>query len=147
MAGNDDGLIRINETLAIPEWELGFSASRSSGPGGQHVNKVNSRVTLEFDVEQSPSLGEQQKCRLASRLATRINRDGMLKLHAQKHRSQAANRAVLVERFAELLAEALKQQRRRRKTRPSAGAKRRRLKQKKRRSDVKKLRSRVSRDD
>lgn len=139
-------MILIQEKLEIPESELEFTASRSSGPGGQHVNKTNSRMTLQFDVEHSPSLSDDQRLRIASRLASRINKDGMLKLHSQQHRSQAANRAELLERFAELLREAVKIRRKRKKTRPTAASKDRRISEKKRRSDIKRHRRAGSED-
>lgn len=134
-------MIEINESLAVGEGELRFTASRSGGPGGQHVNKVNSRVTLHFDLWGSASLTDEQKRRIASRLPTRINKEGVLKLHAQRHRSQAANRAELIERFALLLHEALRLRRARRPSRPSRNSVERRLEEKKRRSRMKQRRS------
>jgi ribosome-associated protein len=133
--------IRINDRLSIPRGELRFTASRSSGPGGQHVNKVSSRVTLRFDLWDSPSLTDAQKRRIARKLATRITKEGLLMLHAQRHRSQAANRALLIERFADLLREALRRRRTRRKTRPTEAAVRRRLEQKRLRGRLKRQRS------
>jgi ribosome-associated protein len=135
-------VIEINRQLSVPEEELSFTASRSSGPGGQHVNKASTRVTLHFDVQSSPSLSEYQKRRIVSRLSTRINRDGVLKLHCQRHRSQSANREELVRRFADLLGEALRRRRARKKTRPSREAVERRLDDKKRRGRLKRERSR-----
>jgi len=135
-------VLQINDELSIPEAELRFTASRSSGPGGQHVNKVNSRVTLHFDVDFAPSLNDAQRRRIRARLPTRINKDGILKLHAQRHRSQSANRELLKERFVEILAWALSYQRRRKKTVTPRSAKKRRLQETRRRSDLKRLRSR-----
>ena len=141
-------MIEINDRLEIPESELEFTASRSTGPGGQHVNKVSSRVTLHFDVASSPSLTETQRQRIFLRLPTRINKDGVLQMHAQKHRSQLANRREIMIRFADLLRGALEQRRPRKKTRPSRAADRRRLDGKKRRADLKQARSkRISHDD
>jgi len=140
-------VIEITPELSIPESELQFLASRAGGPGGQHVNKVSSRVTLRFDLWGSPSLDEAQKRRIASQLATRITKAGVLTMHARRHRSQAMNREELVGRFAELLAEALRPRRARRKTRPSRGVKKRRLDQKRRRGEQKRLRSRRHRPD
>lgn len=137
-------MIRVNDELSIPESELEFRASRASGPGGQHVNKVSSRVVLRFDVRRSPSLDPAQKRRIERKLPTRITRDGVLWLAAQRHRSQAANRAELVERFAELLREALKERRPRRRTRTPRRAKEERLAQKRRRGDIKRLRGKPS---
>lgn len=140
-------MIRINERLSIPMQELRFTASRSSGPGGQNVNKVNSRVTLHFDVGESPSIEPSDRRRILQALATRINRDGVLKLHTGIHRSQAANREALIRRFAELLELALRRRRVRRPTRPGARAKARRLTQKKQRGQLKKTRGPAGRED
>lgn len=133
--------IPINDTLTIPAAEVWFTASKSSGPGGQHVNKVESRITLHFDVPSSPTLTDDQRRRIAARLPTRINRDGILKLHVQLHRSQAANREEARERFATLLREALVRRKRRKKTRKPRSADRKRLDAKRRRSDLKRGRS------
>ncbi len=140
-------VVEINDRLEIPLAELRFSASRSAGPGGQHVNKVNSRVTLHFDLWDSPSLTDAEKRRVAARLPTRINRDGTLKLHSQRHRSQARNRETLIERFAELLGQALRPRRPRRPTRPTAASRERRLEEKKLRGRIKRRRSRDYDDD
>jgi len=134
--------VPITSALQIPEAELAFSASRSSGPGGQNVNKVSTRVTLRFDVAHSPSLSEPQRRRIRLRLRTRITRDGVLVVASQRHRTQAANRAAATERFAELLRDALRRRPVRKKTRVPRAAKERRLEQKKRRGRTKKLRSR-----
>jgi len=132
--------IVITPNLEIPDREVDFRTSPSSGPGGQHVNRTHSRVTLEFDVAGSASLDEIQKRRILSRLATRIDRRGILRMRSQKHRSQAANRRELVLRFAAVLAEALAPRKRRRPTRPTRSSKKRRLEQKRRRGEVKRLR-------
>ncbi|MBN1321018.1 MAG: aminoacyl-tRNA hydrolase [Thermoleophilia bacterium] len=100
-------MVRILDDLDIPEGELTFTTSRSSGPGGQNVNKVNTRVTLLFDVDESPSLSEQQRQTVRTRLAGRINREGVLRVVSQRHRTQLANRETAVQRFANLLREAL----------------------------------------
>lgn len=127
--------------LTIPEAELSFSFSRSGGPGGQNVNKVSTRVTLHFDLEGSPSLTREQKDRLKERLALRIDKRGVLKLAAQKHRSQAANRKEAVERFGRLIRSALKTSPPRKPTRASKAAKEKRLQEKTRRSQIKSARS------
>jgi ribosome-associated protein len=106
-AGGDLTMIHIMEDLEIPEGELAFTTSRSGGPGGQNVNKVNTRVTLLFDVAESPSLSDQQRSLLYERLSGRINREGVLRVVSQRHRTQLANRDTAVERFARLLREAL----------------------------------------
>ncbi|MDH3744442.1 MAG: alternative ribosome rescue aminoacyl-tRNA hydrolase ArfB [Acidobacteriota bacterium] len=137
------GMLRIDENLRLPLGELSYVTSRSSGPGGQNVNKVETRVTLLFDVDGSPSLSEEQKARLGERLATRINKEGVMRVVASKHRTQKANRAAARERFADLLAGALKKRRRRRKTRVPKAAKRRRLEDKRHRSELKRRRRSV----
>ena len=113
---------------------------RSGGHGGQNVNKISSRVTLLFDVAHSSSLSEQHKHQIMNRLKTRINKEGVLRVVSQLHRQQAANREVAVERFVELLQEALKPVKTRKKTRISFAAQKRRLKEKKHRSKLKKER-------
>ena len=138
---------RINDRLEIPDAELSFATARSSGPGGQNVNKVETRVTLLFDVDGSSSLGESQKRRLRQRLATRINKHGVLRVTSQRHRTQAANRQAATERFVELVGGALRRRRRRRATGPSAAARARRLDDKRRRSRLKARRRRPGADD
>jgi ribosome-associated protein len=133
-------VIEITPALAIPEEELAFATSRSSGPGGQNVNKVESRVTLLFDLGASPALSDEQKARLRERLAGRINKTGVLRVVAQRHRTQAANREAAVARFAELLREGLAEQAPRRPTRPTAAARRRRAESKRRRAQLKRAR-------
>ena len=100
-------MVYVMDGLEIPEGELGFTTSRSSGPGGQNVNKVNTRVTLLFDVEASPSLADEQRTILWERLSGRINREGVLRVVSQRHRTQLANREAVVQRFTRLLREAL----------------------------------------
>jgi ribosome-associated protein len=134
-------MIEINRNLSIPEHELSFTTARSGGPGGQHVNKVSSRVTLWFNVAESPSLSAFQKRRIMSRLATRINQRGELRVVAQQHRSQIANREAAVERFVALLRDALVQEKPRQKTTVTAAAKRRRVDEKKKRGQVKQQRA------
>jgi ribosome-associated protein len=134
-------MIPITEDLAIPDEEVSFVTSRSGGPGGQNVNKLETRVTLRFDLAGSPSLPEEQKARLRERLATRITKDGVLQVTSQRHRTQAANREAAVERFAELLRENLREEPPRKKTRPSRAAKARRLEEKRRQSQRKRERS------
>lgn len=128
---------QINSELTIPDHELSFTFSRSPGPGGQHVNKVNSRVTLWFDLMASPSLSNEQKARLRQRLATRINREGRLWLVAFASRSQHANRDSACLRFAVLLAEALNEERPRRETRIPKASRQNRLDSKRHRATIK----------
>ena len=136
-------LIKISNQLSIPLKELRFTASRSSGPGGQNVNKVNTRVTLWFDVANSPSLSDGQKELIRSNLSTRINREGILRVVSQKHRTQASNRDEAIERFASLVGGSLRRVSPRRKTSISKAARERRLEEKRHRGALKKERSRV----
>jgi ribosome-associated protein len=134
-------MIPVTEDLSIPDEEVAFVTSRSGGPGGQNVNKVETRVTLRFDLAGSASLSAEQKERLRQRLATRITKDGVFHVTAQRHRTQAANREAAVERFAELLRENLREEAPRKKTRPSRAAKARRLEAKRRHSQRKRERA------
>ena len=138
-------MIRILPGLSIPESELEFTASRSSGPGGQHVNKTNTRVALRFNVEASARLSREQKRRIRSRLARRIARDGTLRVVSQVHRSQLANREAAEERLAALLRAALIPPKVRKKLELPEDRKRRRREDKRRHSEVK--RDRVWRPD
>jgi ribosome-associated protein len=134
-------MIKITDHISIPEEELSFTASLSGGPGGQNVNKVSSRVTLWFDVVNSPALSQEQRELIQNRLATRIGKNGMLRIISQQTRSQLENRELAIERFAELLREALRQAPIRKKTRVSKGAKLRRLEEKKQHGLLKSRRS------
>ena len=137
-------MIQVTDTVAIAESELQFQASRSGGPGGQNVNKVNTRVMVLFDVANSPTLSEDNKALILKRLSTRINKEGVLRVVSQKYRSQERNRDAAVERLVELLQGALKRSKRRKKTKIPTEAKEARLKKKKQRSKVKQLRSKKS---
>ncbi len=134
-------MVRITDTVEIPDGELAFTTSRSSGPGGQNVNKVDTRVTLLFDVAASPGLSPKQKTLINERLSGRINKDGVLRVVSQRHRTQSANREAAVGRFAELLREALTVDKTRVPVSVSAAMKERRLEEKKRRKRVKQTRT------
>ena len=140
-------MIRVNQNLSILEEELKFKASRSGGPGGQNVNKVASRVILLFDVDQSANLSEDQKKRIRKRLANRINKEGILRVVSQQHRTQLANRKAALDRFLELMVQALRKQRPRRQTKLPRSAKRRRLEEKARRGQLKHSRSETGIED
>jgi ribosome-associated protein len=130
-------MIIVTDRISIPEDELRFTASLSSGPGGQNVNKLNTRVTLWFDVVNSPSLSPEDKALLMSRLGSRISKDGVMRVISQQTRSQVANREVAVERFVQLLRTALKRRKVRKKMGLSNAAKLRRLEEKRQRSILK----------
>ena len=124
---NDESFITINDILQIPLDELQFRFSKSRGPGGQHVNKAETRVTLLFDVVNSPSLTEEQKALLQEKLMNRIDKSGVLQLHVQMFRSQRRNRETAVTRLQTLLSKALKKTKKRKKRKPSKAAKEKRL--------------------
>jgi ribosome-associated protein len=140
-------MIEINPTLSIPRHELRFEATTSSGPGGQHVNRSRTRITLLFDVEMSTALSPDQKRRVWTKLATRIDRVGRVRVRCGRHRSQAMNREETIRRFAALIRDALRYERRRVATRPSTPQRKRRLKDKRKRSEIKRRRRAPSADD
>lgn len=126
-------MIEVDDNTVIPEDELTFQASRSGGPGGQNVNKLSTRVTLRFNVADSPSLSDVQKRWILDRLSTRIDKRGVLRIVSQQHRSQEANRRTAVERLGQLLREAIRPRPVRRKTTVPAAAHQRRLEDKRKR--------------
>ena len=132
--------VRVNSRITIPAWELEFSASRSSGPGGQAVNKTNSRVSLKWHVANSSALDRFQKSRLLRKLKHRVNSAGYLDIHVESERSQLKNKMIACERLAELIRDALIIEKKRFKTKPTRGSKERRIKAKKEKSQTKKLR-------
>jgi ribosome-associated protein len=134
------GPLRVSRSILIPERELRWRFSRSSGPGGQSVNTADSRVELSLDVAQTTALGPVQRSRALERLSGRLI-DGVLTVTAQEERSQLRNREAARERLAAILAEAVSPPpRRRRRTRPSRAAVERRLADKRRRAQTKRLR-------
>lgn len=133
-------MIEVGGGVWIDERDVAFEYSRSSGPGGQNVNKVNTRVTLLFDVGACGGLSEEQRARIRKRLGTRISREGVLRVVSQRFRTQAANKEAAIGRFAELLGEALRPRPVRKKTRVPRGAVERRLEAKKRRGALKEQR-------
>jgi ribosome-associated protein len=130
----DGESIRVTRTVTLPVSEIELRFSRSSGPGGQHAQKTETRVEAIFDVEASSALGPAQKARVLRKAGP------VLRAVAQDERSQSRNRELAVERLVEVLREALRVPRRRRPTKPSAASRERRLEQKRRRSQTKQLR-------
>ena len=133
-------MIEITSTIAIDPREITESFIRSSGPGGQNVNKVATAVQLRFDVRRSPSLPAAVRARAERLAGRRVTKDGVLVITAARFRSQERNREDALARLVELLREATRRPTPRKPTRPGLGAKRRRLDDKTRRGAVKKLR-------
>ena len=142
----NESVVRITHNVSIHISELHFRFARSSGPGGQHVNRSATQVELLFDVANSPSLNETQRQRVLRKLKSRIDKEGVLHLVSQETRSQLRNREEVVDRFQELMREALHVPKRRRPTRPSRVARERRLASKRRRSETKRSRRPVQPD-
>ena len=141
MPSGSSSPLQVTGRVRLPETELGWRFSRSSGPGGQSVNTTDSRAELSYDVQRSAALPEPERSRALERLAGRLV-DGVLTVAASEHRSQLKNREAAVHRLVALLREAVAPPpRTRRPTRPSRGAKERRLEGKRQRSEVKRGRS------
>lgn len=136
----DGSFLEVSAALRVPLAELDFRASRSGGPGGQHVNTSSTRVEVWWDVAGSPTLSEDQRQRLLARLASRLDGAGRLRLVSSTSRSQLRNREDVTERLRELVAEALTIPKVRKRTRPSRAAKAARLESKRRRGETKRER-------
>ena len=145
MAGARD--IRVQPGVTIPGTEIEETASRSSGPGGQHVNKTETRVTLRWNAWDTQAVPPEVRARLLRRLGRRLTQRGHLVVHAQRFRSRSRNRELARERLAELVRDALVLRKARRPTRQSRASKQREAAAKKRRSAVKRLRSRPRGDE
>jgi len=143
----NDNTLRINDNLTIPRDELRFRYARSSGPGGQKVNRTASQVELLFDVAHSPSLTPQQRALIQYRLGGYIDSRGMLHLVSSATPSQWRNREEVIARFRTLVLHSLRVRRRRIPTRPSKAVKERRLQRKKRRSQTKRQRQRTETEE
>jgi ribosome-associated protein len=143
----DDGDIPVRRGIVIPASELEESASRSSGPGGQNVNKSNTRVTLRWRLRDSAALDAAARRRVEERLGARVTRAGELIVHAQTHRSRERNRALARDRLAELVRDALRQRAPRVPTRAGAGVRARGREDKRRTSARKHARRAVRRDE
>lgn len=144
---SDAAALVITERVVIPRAELQYRATRSGGPGGQHVNTSSTRVELYFDVASTPNLDEAERARVLEKLAGRIDAEGVLRLSASEHRSQHQNKEAVTERFVHLLREALHVPKARKKTRPTRASREARLHAKRQRSETKRLRGRVGREE
>ncbi len=143
----EDEMLEIGPELRLPRAELEYRASRSGGPGGQHVNTSSTRIEVWWDVAASPSLSEAQRARLVANLASRLDSSGRLRLVAGGSRSQLRNREEVTERLRELVARALVVAKPRKRTKPSRAAKAARLESKRHRAATKRERRRPSGDD
>ena len=140
-------MLEINSDIAIKSSELHFDFVRSSGPGGQNVNKVASAVQLRFDIRNSTSIPEEIKPKLIKMAGKRVTSEGILVLDARTSRSQSQNRAEALERLRTLILKALQKPKPRRKTKPTLASIEKRLRNKKARANVKRLRGNVKDDD
>ncbi len=137
-------MLKINDQITIEDWELTEQFTRSSGPGGQNVNKVSSAVELRFEAERSPNLPDPVKRRLRRLAGRRWTKEGALVIQCEETRHQSRNREIARGRLAELIMRALEKPKRRVPTRPTLGSKKRRLKTKKVRGEVKALRGKIT---
>jgi ribosome-associated protein len=140
-------MLRITDTIVLQDWELVETFTRSSGPGGQNVNKVATAVELRFEAERSPHLPPAVKSRLRRLAGRRWTQEGAIVLRVEDTRSQVRNREIARERLRELVTAALKPPKRRIPTRPTLGSKRRRLAAKTQRGEIKALRGSVTPED
>ncbi|MCY3983252.1 MAG: alternative ribosome rescue aminoacyl-tRNA hydrolase ArfB [Roseovarius sp.] len=140
-------MLRINDGLKIEDWELIENFSRSSGPGGQHVNKVSTAVELRFDAKNSPGLNDEIRIRLQSVAGRRWTTDGFVVIHVEDTRSQARNRQIAKNRLVDLIRRAATPPKKRKPTQIPTGERKKRLEEKKIRGGVKSLRGKVDQFD
>ena len=133
-------MIKVNKNISIKESELTFNFVRSSGPGGQNVNKVATAVQLRFDITSSESLSEDVKTRLKSLAGKKVTKDGILIIEAKRFRTQEKNRQDAIERLIALIDKSSQKKKRRVKTNPSKASNQKRIEKKKRASEKKKMR-------
>jgi ribosome-associated protein len=144
---DDPSFLDVTPTLRIPVAELEYRASRSGGPGGQHVNTSSTRVEVWWDVAGTPSVSEEQRALLLERLARRLDSSGRLRLVSGGSRSQLRNREDVTSRLRAVVAEALKVRKKRKPTRPTKAAKAARLEAKRRHGSIKRERRRPEAHD
>jgi ribosome-associated protein len=133
-------MIRVTAQINIDEREIEENFVRASGPGGQNVNKLSTAVQLRFDVRRSPSLPPDVRLRLEGLAGSRLTRDGVVVITAQRHRTQLRNRQDALDRLIELIRQAAIRPIKRRPTKPTKGSRERRIEGKKRRAGIKRLR-------
>ncbi len=137
MLNVNDQLIVVAPHIKVPVSELRLSFSRSSGPGGQNVNKVNSKVTLRWKVTETTSLPEPVRQRFLKAFPNRMNSEGELVIHSQRYREQERNRADCIDKLRDLVLSVANAPKARRKTRPTRASRERRLREKRHRSETK----------
>lgn len=135
-----DSQLNVTPTLSIPRTELQYRASRAGGPGGQHVNTSSTRIELLWDLPNSLAVTDDERQRIRTKLAARLDAEGMVRIVASDRRSQQQNKQAADARLAALLKQALHIAKKRRATKPTKAAKERRLVEKKHRSDTKRMR-------
>ena len=133
--------ITVKNGITIPGCELEIATSRSSGPGGQHVNKTDSRITVRWNIKTTQALNEQQRERVLAKLESRLTSEGELVVHCDSSRSQQQNKQLALEQLAEAILKALLVPKKRMATRISKSVKESRLQSKKLHSGIKKMRS------
>lgn len=139
-------MIKINDQIHIDDWELTESFVRSSGPGGQHVNKTSSAVELRFEAARSPNLPDPVKTRLRKLAGRKWTKDGAIIITAEKHRSQLMNRELATSKLVDLIRESLQRPKFRVKTKPTRASQRRRMDSKTKRGQIKSTRGKVNLD-